>query len=736
MAGEPKSKMDERQLLALVNLHEKNSIGSTSSAANIATAGTTTEYGSVDVERAQAMDYYHGRPLGNEVEGRSQVVSQEVRDTIEWAMPQIMRMFVASKTMVRFDPDGPQDDAEASQITDAVNYVLMRQNDGVLILHDFFKDALMLKNGYVKVYYDTEDVVQFDNYSGLSLDALTYVVGQIEAGGDKAKIVAKQEVVGVLAPAPSAPWQPPSPPQPNVTLNVRIQRTTKRHVYRVECIAPEDMRIAPDTDDDLQKSAFVGHVVRKTRSEWKALGYDVESEPADNTARIDIQSIARSDTVDELASPDAGTDKSMQIVEGLECYMRVDWDGDGYAELRKILKAPGKIVANDPLDEIPIAYCVPIRMPHRHLGISYFDILKDLQDIKTTLIRQALDNTYLVNNGRPVYNQETVNAQDLMLARPGAGIRVKGPTAGQVDFIAPPPIAQQLLQVVDYVDAMKAQRTGISASTQGLDPDTLQETTAKAYTVALNAATAKVELIARMLAEGVKQIAVLLQGLLIRHQDKPMMINLRNQWVQIDPSNWRKHYACSVNVGLGTGSRDEMRSNLMLLGQVQQAAAQAGIVLPQNVYALASEMAEILGFQTPGRFFTDPSSPQFQQFHAQQQQQKPDPKVQAAQITAQGHAQAAQIKAVGDLQQVNAQQQMHTQELMLKERMQGQKAVADLAKAEQGNNADVITAYLNAKQKHDQALMDMLTAQQQTDQQAQAAFLKAVSGTAASVPNG
>src|SRR6185312_14119728 len=448
--------MDSRQLLALINLHERNALGSSSSATNIATQGTTSQYGAVDVERAQALDYYHGRPLGNEVEGRSQVVSQEVRDTIEWAMPQIMRMFVNSKSIVEFEPDdstsvqeAQRDEAEAQQVTDAVNYVLMRQNNGVILLHDFFKDALLLKNGYIKVYYEDEECVEFDNYSGLTQDALTQVILEIEANGAQAEIAAKQENAAQVVAQPSQmPGQPPALTlQPEVTYDVRIKQTTKRKRYRCECIPTEDMRISADTTHDLQSSPFVGHVVRKTRSQWKALGYDVADQPANTGQRIDIQSIARSDTIDELASPDAGSDKSMELVEGLECYMRVDWDGDGYAELRKVLKAPGKIVSNEPLDEIPIAHCVPIRMPHRHLGISYFDLLKDLQDIKTTLLRQALDNTYLVNHGRPVYNQDTVNAEDLMLARPGAGVRVKGPVAGQVDMLSPPPIAQSLLQV-------------------------------------------------------------------------------------------------------------------------------------------------------------------------------------------------------------------------------------------------------------------------------------------------
>lgn len=725
------ARLDERQLLALVEQRARNAIGSPSSAMSIATQGTTNNYGAVDVERAQALDYYHGRPLGNEVEGRSQVVSQEVRDTVEWAMPQIMRMFVSANEVVKFEPDNPpnlqaaqRDEAESQQVTDAVNYVLMRQNNGVLLLHDFFKDALLLKNGYVKVWYEDEDVVEFDNYTGLSQDELTQVMLSIEQDGGKAEIAAKDEVKQVPQMTPQGVQMVPQP-----TYDVRIKRTTTRKRYRCECIPTEDMRIDAETTDDIQGSRFVAQVIRKTRSEWKSLGYDVNDLPADTQIRWGVQSIARSDTVDELAPPDAGADKSMELVDGLEAYMRVDWDGDGYAELRKILTAPGKVISNEPIDEIPIAYCVPIRMPHRHLGISYFDLLKDLQDIKTTLIRQALDNTYLVNNGRPTYNQDTVNAEDVMLSRPGGGIRVKGPVQGQIDFLAPPAIAEGLLSVVNYCDEMKAQRTGISATTQGLDPDTLQETTAKAYTVALNAATAKVELIARMLAEGVKQIALLLQGLLARHQDEPMMINLRGSWVPVDPTQWRHRYNATVNVGLGVGSQDTKRANLMFLGQVQQAAAQAGIVQPPNVFALATKIAETMGFQTPGEFFTDPSSPQFQQMMAQKQQAPQDGKVAAAQINAQANVRRAQITAAGNLQQVQAEKEMHTQELLIKQQIQGQKMQADMAKANAGGNAQVLSAYLNAKQKHDQALMDLLTAQQQTESQERQSFVKALAGT-------
>jgi hypothetical protein len=724
-----KAAMDDRELLSLVNAHEKAAIGSSNGAANIATSGTTTQYGSIDVERAQALDYYHGRPLGNEVVGRSQVVSQEVRDTVEWIKPQLMRMFVGSKEMVRFDPEGPEDEAECQQATDVVDYLLMRRNPGVLILHDFFTDALLLKNGYVKVWFEEVERDRYETYTGLDESTLAYVVQQIEMSGDKADIAAKREVQG-LQPTPDGSMQPV------VTYDVRIRRTSKTNEYRVECIPTEDMRISPLTTHDLQDSPFVGHVVRKTRSEWKELGYDVASEPADKTARIDIQSIARSDSVDELGTDDPGSDASMEIIEGLECYMRVDYDGDGIAELRKILKAPGKIIENEPIEEVPIAHCVPIRMPHRHLGISIFDLLKDVQDIKTTLIRQTLDNAYAINNGRLVVNQDTVNLEDLSVSRAGGFIRTTGNATADVAALPTPSMVGELLPVIDYMDTMKAQRTGISATTQGLDPDTLQMTTAKAYTNAMSAATAKVELMARIMAEGVKQIALLLHGLIVRHQDKPMTVKLRNQWVQVDPSSWRRRYSCSVNVGLGTGSQDEKRGNLMMMGQVQQAAAAAGIVLPENVYNLATEMAQVLGFNVPGKFFTDPSSPQFQQMQAQKQQQGPDPKVQAAQITAQANVQRAQIQAQGDLQQIQAQQQMHTQELVLKAQIEKQRADAAFAKVQAENSAHAISTYMQAKQKHDQAVMDLLASMSTNESNERQGFIKAMAATSQKVPHG
>lgn len=718
--------MTERQLLALISLHENAAMGGTTQAANMATAGTMTNYGALDVERATALDYYHGRPLGNEQEDRSQVVSQDVRDVVEWIKPQILRMFVDCDEMVRFDPEGPQDEAQAEQESDVVNYILMRQNDGVIVLHDALTDALILKNGYVKVWYDTETHEQFENYSGLDEPTLAFTIQQIEQSGDTAEIDAKREVQGFAA-------GPDGQIIPNVTFDVRLKRMHKEGRCFVDCVATEDMLVSPRTRGSLQDSPFVAQRVRKTRSELEALGYDDEVTGASNDPRIDIQSIARSDTTDELAEDSAGSDKSQEEVECLECYMRVDFDGDGDAELRKIFRAGNQILANEPIAEIPFAYASPVRMPHRHIGISIFDLTKDIQDIKTSLIRQALDNTYLVNNGRVVVSDD-VNVEDLLVSRPGGVVRTHGIPQQSVMALPTPAIGQMIMPMVEYADDVISHRTGISATTQGLDPDTLRGTTAHAYTDALNAATSKVELMARLFAELVKQAAILIHGCIVRHQDKPMVLKLRNQWVQIDPSSWRNRYAVTVNVGLGSGSRNELRSNLMVLGRMQQAAAAVGIVQPPNVYALVTQMAKALGFKSPERFFTDPASPQFQQAQQQKaQQHQTDPKLAAAHITAQANVQRAQITAQGNLARTEAERDMQTQELLLKSQLDSQKMASEMQKQQSSDNTDLVTEFLNYKAKREANLMQLAQQQAQADQQQSEAFIKSLGATAGQV---
>ena len=131
------------------------------------------EYG---IDRIKAMDYYMGEKYGNEQEGRSQVVTTEVADTIEFIMPSLMRTFTQTDNFVEFMPRHEEDVEGAKQATSYANYVINCQNNGFVILHNFFKDALLQKLGVVKVYYDETETMEEETYTNLSDDELTLLL--------------------------------------------------------------------------------------------------------------------------------------------------------------------------------------------------------------------------------------------------------------------------------------------------------------------------------------------------------------------------------------------------------------------------------------------------------------------------------------------------------------------------------------------------------------------------------
>ena len=349
----------------------------------------------------------------------------------------------------------------------------------------------------------------------------------------------------------------------------------------------------------------------------------------------------------------------MQEIEIRKVIMRVDFDGDGIAELRRILIGGDKIGENEIIEETPFASCVPKRMPHRHTGISVYDEIADLQVINTTLWRSGLDNLALANNSRVAVDYRNCNLDDLLSSRPGGVIRGNGPPQSWImGFKQTSNIIDQVLPVMEYVDQQRADRTGIGRLEAGVDAVELQNVTKGGLLAMKDTAALKVELVARLLAEGVNYIFRKIHSELIRHQDKPLEFEISGKWVQTDPSSWRRRTKVTVNVGLGSGSREELRASILALGQAQGQMAQLGLVGPKQGFETFKVMCEALGFQNPERFAMDPSSPEYQQ-HMQEMAQQPqqqNPAVQVAQIRAQAEqgkqeaAQALETKRIqGDL---------------------------------------------------------------------------------------
>lgn len=653
--------MTDEELLTLVGQYERASLGS-STAAGATISSTVYPNGqtmnTLEIDRYNALNAYYARPLGNEVEDRSQVVIPELRDTIEWIKPQLMRMFAASKQICRFEPHGPEDVEQAQLETDAVNHVFMKENNGFFVLHDFFTDALLLRNGYVQVYTEDETETSIERYSGITEAELPGLLTP-ESKKEEIEIVGQSEQTISVVP-PMLNGMPPQPAQQLQVFDLKIRRKKKSKKTRVICAPPEEMRVSADARGSLDDVAFSGRLTVKTRSALISEGFDateVNALPTGKMNFLDMNSLARNEVTDQLAV-DNPSDFAMQEVEWRDLAVKVDYDGDGVAELRHILIGGDKILENEEIEETPFASGSCMRMPHRHTGISYYDLIMDLQIIKTTLFRQGLDNLYLANNVRTGVNFRTVNIDDLLTSRIGGVVRFDGnPAESYMPLEQTSNLTAQILPAMEYVDSLREMRTGVGRDTMGLDFDALQDVTKGGQLAGMAAAGLKIELVARLLGEGVKDIFKKIHGEMIRNQDQPLMFQQSGKWVTVDPRSWRKRNQLTVSVGLGSGNREEARGNLALLQGAQEKIGQLGLVGPKQAYAAFKMLCDILGYENASEYAMDPSSPEYAQHQQQMQQQaasQPNPALQVAKLKADTDVKVATIDAQADKLQADA----------------------------------------------------------------------------------
>jgi hypothetical protein len=661
-------RMSEQDLLNLIARLEQASLGSSvSQGANLATTvyPTSTAMTTLELDRWNALNYYYGRPLGNEIENRSQVVLPELRDTVEWIIPQLMRVFASSKHIVRFEPETAHDVEQAQLETAYVNHVLMQDNNGFFLLHDFFKDTLLLRASYVKVYWEDEDKTQVERYTGITEQELPLVLHE----NDQSSIEVLEQREHKI--------QVPEGGQPVSVFDLKVRRTTKGGRVCVECVPCEEIRVSPSVRGSLdEKSNFTQHKTNKTRSDLVVEGYDKDLVYAAQKGTPDwlnIDALARNEVTDQMQITDGDTpDLSMQEVEVRENIMRVDFDGDGIAELRRVVVIGDQIADNEEIEEHPIASGTAIRMPHRHLGMSLYDLLADLQLMKTTLFRQGFDNLAQANNGRLAIDWRTVNTDDLLTSRPGGVVRTSGPPSESImNLQIQSNLVEQVIPAMEYLDQLREMRTGVGRDTMGLDMDVLQDVTKGGQLAGMAAAGLKVELMARMLAEGVKDICQRIHGALRRHQNQPVQFQLSGQWAQVNPSEWGKRSKITPVVGLGSGSRTEARANIMQLAAMQEKLAPLGLVGPQQAYETFKVGCDVLGYDSPERFAMDPKSPEYQQHMQQMQgQQQQAPQVQAA-----------QIRAKTEQEKLSAQQQMEKMRLAGELKIEEERHSAELQHA-------------------------------------------------------
>jgi len=653
-----KKAMGDLELLGIVEAQEKRALG----------------YGDGELSqsRSNALKYYNGELLGNEVEGRSQVRTSEVFDTVEWILPSLLRIFTASDKAVEFSPERQEDEEGAKQSTLAANYVFYRQNPGFTILYSFFKDALLEKNGYVEVYYDKSKRQRKEQYQGLSREQLVMLVSRPEV-----------EVLSATSyPDPTFQAQPDpmaagvgqalgAPVTPPELFDVQIQVEEEYGKVQIENVAPEEMLVdSSHKDVDLQGSNFVARRFQKTISELEELGYDTSQIVTEIADSGDVETsnefLTRKQYSEERLYAETDTrDRSMRKVWVTKAFIRVDFDGDGIAELRRVVKVGKALLENEETDVIPFASCTPIIQTHRHIGKSVAEIVMELEKIATTLTRQMLDNVYLTNAPRLAVQSTPegapmANLDDLLTVRPGGIVRHWGsqaPTPLEVPFMG-----QYGIQALEYMNTVKENRTGVTRYNQGVDANSLNKT-ASGISQIMNASQQRIELIARVFAEtGVKQIFKLIQHCLMTYHNKPMIVRLTDNYVEVDPRGWSDQYDMVINVGLGTGDKDQQLQHLMTMAEAQFQYLQAGapIVTMENIYNTQAKIAENAGFKNVEEFWTDPNDPEKQ---PPPQQQQPDPALIAEQNKMQ--LEAAKLQQSSQAEAMKAQQTAQIEQMRL-----------------------------------------------------------------------
>lgn len=653
--------MDDIELASLLAQHEARAVGYYNS--------------EIANEQAQAINYYYGRmddvPA---LEGCSSVVDNTVAIMVDNGLASVLKPFVSADEVVSFTPRGPEDVKQAEQATEYVNYVINCDNPGFMIFHHWFKDALLTKIGVVKVWWEDQSRMEQQQYAvdATGIEDARKMEGYLsEAEGDGHYVITHE------VPSPDG----------------RV---------KIENVPPEEFLITPYARS--LNCIYVAH--RPTdfrRTDLLEMGVDaevVQGLPAfAGATNEEARSQARYRDEDWSSGnrDENSNDPSQDIIAVLDEYVRVDYDGDGISELRRVVRVDDVILLNEVVDSVPFALICPVPMPHKVYGRSTADQSMEQQKVATAVKRQTLDNLYKTNNPRPIINELGMGEStmdDLGSTAPGAAIRTRGPQA--LDWSTVPFSAQHSFPMLEYIQQEAEERTGFQRKGNGFNADALKKNSPDTATQAAideNSRNERAELIARIFAEtGVKDLFKLILRLLVAHQPKARIIRLRNEFVEMDPRGWSPDMDLEISAGMGIGNKAEQMAQADSVLQTMaelQATPYAYLVDAQKVYNAIKRKFVAAGIKNVDDYLVDPTTtpppppqpnPEEQkaqmemQLRQQDQQAKQAESAQKLQLSAQEGAQKQQLAQ----SEAAAKLQLMQQEAAAKLQFEREKAAAEI----------------------------------------------------------
>ncbi|MBM3091603.1 phage portal protein [Ensifer sp. T173] len=643
-------------------------------------------------DRMTAMEYYDGTMKDVPADAnRSKVVSRDVRSSIKKVLPSLIRTILGNDKVVEYEPVNQGDEASAEQATDYINYIVFPESDGYDAVQDAAHDALKLRNGVIRWWYEKKRSVAVSSHTGLDEASMVQLVA-----GDDVEVLEQAQSLATID-TQQGPAQVP-------VFDLKIRRTIEKGCTRLAAVPLEEFLIHPDAMS-IEDSLCTGINMRMRRSDLVAMGYD--------RAKIDGMAEATSDDDKEaeeytrrrdVVDSKDQIDKASQEVEYYELYVRIDADDDGIAELRRMVFAGGtaekNLLENEEWDEAPFADLITERRPHQREGNSITDDMAEIQRIKTVLLRQTLDNLYWQNNQQPIVQEDVIqNPESVLNPKFGQPIRVSQGTdvRAAVGYNTVPFVAGQSFSMLGYLNQEATDRTGISDASSGMAPDALQNMTAKATALIEQAGIGQTELMVRTFAQGLKRVFQGLLRLTIKHQDKPRAVRLRDQWVTFDPRHWNADMDATVNTGLGAGTRERDMMMVQMIQQLQEKLlATLGpvnnpYVSPDNLYNSIAKTVEAAGLKSPDLYFTKPDPAQLEKRMADDAAE-PDPEMQKVQMQAQADMEKAKLQAETDRQKLAAQTQVDMARIKADSELKKYQIDQEIALKRQQNAAQLLTS--------------------------------------------
>lgn len=638
---------------------------------------TTFASDTLSQERAETLKYYLGKPFGNEQEGRSQVVTRDVAEAVDTLMPELIEVFVASDRPLMFRPTGMEDVEAAQQATDYITWI-WESRGGIMLLYHWLKDGLLHKRGVVRVDWEESEERVPENYEGLTGEQVSMLA--TDENIEIASITVRPSAMDESASVGAGPVEGMALPAPAL-YDVQARRVNKTGRVTYRAVPPDEFMIDRNAVNEWE-APFVGQRSKKNRTELLDMGFP--ESVVDDLPKEDTEAEFSQERIDRFADDAAGgslpreeADEATEEIWVKEVYIKVDFDGDGKAEYRKVIYAGTHILVNEEVNDHPFASWCPHPIPHKFWGQSVADQAKDIQLIKSTILRQILDNLYLSNNPEKAVVEGAVNLEDLLVSRPGGIKRMRAPH--MIENFEYPFVAGQSFPVIEWLDQNLERRTGAFRYNQGLDPDSLNKT-ATGITKIMNAGQRRVRLMARLFAEtGLRRLFQRTLELVVKHQQIAEIIELRGGWVPMDPRNWRTNRDMVVNVGAGSNNGEMLVAQLMRLLEIDGAIIkmQGGLggplVTASNVHNKLTKLVEAMGLKPAGMFYAPPP-PEADQ----PQQPPPDPEMVKAQAEIQRKNTELQATLAMKQAELQAELQRKQVEMQAKLALEREKAMLEL----------------------------------------------------------